>query len=139
MATFTPATLLLRLAEQHTRLNRKLDRALSLHGINFTEFTALKQLHGAPHEQMRRIDLAQRIGLSASGVTRLLGPMEKIGLVAKLASERDARVRLVTLTEAGQRVLAEAETSFTHFANDTLHAFTAKERNELARLIGKLR
>ena len=57
---------------------------------------------------MRRVDLAQAIGRTASGVTRLLKPMEKTGLVARGSSERDARVRLVRLTDAGGGRLREA-------------------------------
>ena len=49
---------------------------------------------------MRRIDLAERIGLSASGVTRLVNPMEKNHLVEKEINPRDARVSLVHLSKA---------------------------------------
>ena len=139
MSVDTAPALLLRLAEQQVFLNRKLDQALAAHGISFTEFTALRQLHSAPNEQMRRIDLAERIGLSASGVTRLLNPMEKIGLVTKEASARDARVSLVKLTKAGTRLLKEAEVSFDHLAGRSLQDFTKQEYSEFARLISKMR
>lgn len=139
MPIFTFSTLVLRFAEQQVFLNRKLDQALSAHGISFTEFTALRQLHIAPNKQIRRIDLAQLIGLSASGVTRLLNPMEKIGLVTKEASERDARVSLVKLTESGERLLKEAEVSFDHLADRSLQDFTEHDCSEFARLISKIR
>jgi len=135
----TPAALLLDLAELQADLTRSLDHALSPHGISFTEFSTLRQLYDAPRQCMRRVDLARSIGLSASGVTRLLIPMEKIGLVARQASERDARVSLVTLTRAGRRLFADADVAFEHFAADRLEALDAQERGELARLIGKLR
>jgi DNA-binding MarR family transcriptional regulator len=57
---------------------------------------------------MRRVDLAMAIGRTASGVTRLLRPLEKIGLVSRNSSERDARVSLVTLTNAGAEKLSDA-------------------------------
>jgi len=139
MTICTPPALLLRFSEQQVFLHRKLDQALSAHGISFTEFTVLRQLHSALNKQMRRIDLAQRIGLSASGVTRLLNPMEKTGLVAKESSERDARVSLVQLTEAGERLLEESAVSFDHLADHSLQDFNEQERSEFARLIGKLR
>lgn len=53
---------------------------------------------------MRRIDLADSVGLSPSAVTRLLAPMEKPGLVEKEANPRDARVSLVKLSTAGAGV-----------------------------------
>ena len=80
----------------------------AVHGIGYVEFMVLLQLSAAPEGSMRRVDLAQAIGRTASGVTRLLKPMEKTGLVARGSSERDARVRLVRLTDAGGGRLREA-------------------------------
>ena len=47
------------------------------------------------------------MGLTASGVTRILAPMEKIGLIKKETAQRDARVSFVAITPAGQRNLNE--------------------------------
>ena len=60
---------------------------------------------------MRRVDLATSIGRTASGVTRLLKPMEKIGLIERDSSERDARVSLVKLTTSGAERLNDALTT----------------------------
>ena len=57
---------------------------------------------------MRRVDLARAIGRSPSGITRLLRPMEKLGLVDRERNTRDARVSLVRLTRAGEQRLQEA-------------------------------
>jgi DNA-binding MarR family transcriptional regulator len=58
---------------------------------------------------MRRVDLAERIGLTASGITRMLIPMEKIGLVERDVSAQDARVSFVMLAPGGKRLLTEAQ------------------------------
>jgi DNA-binding MarR family transcriptional regulator len=79
-----------------------------LEGLGFSEFVILHHLSLAPQEQMRRIDLAEKLGLTASGVTRLLLPMEKLGLVTKEKHLRDARVSLVKITKAGKRNLQES-------------------------------
>lgn len=90
------------------RVSQRADhRIAAVHGIGYIEFMVLLQLSRAPDGKMRRIDLASAVGRTASGVTRLLKPMEKIGLVAKDASPRDARVSLVTLTEAGRERLKD--------------------------------
>lgn len=39
-------------------------------------------------------------------------PMEKIGLVEKATSERDARVSLVRITSAGETIFSDASTTF---------------------------
>ena len=79
-----------------------------LDGLGFSEFTILVHLNNAKNHQMRRIDLADKLGLTASGITRLLLPMEKIGLVTKEKEPRDARVSLVKLTDSGRRNLSES-------------------------------
>jgi DNA-binding MarR family transcriptional regulator len=89
-------------------LSKKLDAQLSMHGISFTEFMILYHLHNAENEKMRRIDLAEKTGLSASGITRLIAPMEKIGLVQREANQRDARVSFVKLAPGGARILQES-------------------------------
>ena len=96
----------------HGRIQKKIGGSLSIHGIGFSEFQVLRQLVNAPNNQMRRVDLAEQVGLTASGVTRLLNPMEKIGLVEKQINPRDARVSLVALSSAGQRIYDEAQISF---------------------------
>ena len=92
----------------NTIVSKKIDSKLSAHGISFSEFMILYNLNQADRKMMRRIDLAEKIGLSASGITRLVSPMEKIGLVEKEINIRDARVSLVKLSEAGERILEES-------------------------------
>ncbi len=92
----------------NTIVSKKIDSKLSAHGISFSEFMILYNLNQADRKMMRRIDLAEKIGLSASGITRLVSPMEKIGLVEKETNTRDARVSLVKLSEAGERILEES-------------------------------
>ncbi len=96
------------LASLHTKVFKQIDRNLSAHGITFSEFFVMQQLAASPENTMRRIDLAENVGMSASGITRALAPMEKLGLVKKEKNPRDARVSLVRLTEAGERVFNEA-------------------------------
>lgn len=90
-------------------VSRKLDGRLgSLHGISFADFALLRQLADAPDMRMRRVDLAEALGLTASAVTRALIPLEKIGLVSRQTDKRDARVGYATLTAVGRRLLANA-------------------------------
>lgn len=113
------ASNLLKLATFQTRLQKKQDQWLAAHGISFKEFTIMYHLHQSPTRNMRRVDVAEVVGLSASGVTRLLNPMQKIGLVEKEESARDARVSLVRLTEVGEALFKDAESS----VNERVKAF----------------
>ena len=87
---------------------------------------------------MRRIDLAQKLGLTASGITRLVAPMEKIGLVEKEANPRDARVSLVKITKAGETILADASISLEQKSQSVLEGLDPKILNEMTKAMEKL-
>ncbi len=96
--------LLISISALYTRVSKAVEKKLSIHGVSFSEFLVMHQLAQTHLKIMRRIDLAEAIGLSASGVTRLLNPMEKLNIVKKEASARDARVSFVKLTDTGENL-----------------------------------
>lgn len=135
--------LILNLSKAHIVLSRKLETRLSGHGIGFTDFTILLILHLAPGQKMRRVDLADKIGFTASGVTRMLIPLEKIGLVQREAYERDARVSYVGLTDIGKQVLEESLASAEVMAQeifniDTITTAKAKKLDTFSDMLTEL-
>jgi DNA-binding MarR family transcriptional regulator len=107
MTTTTPSLkLLMNLAIAHSITSRRFDGRLG--SLGFTEFLILFHLEQTPQGKMRRVDLAEQVGLTASGITRLLAPMEKIGLVKREADKTDARVSFVAIAEGGKRMLQES-------------------------------
>ncbi|MGW0878488.1 MarR family winged helix-turn-helix transcriptional regulator [Streptomyces sp. NPDC002671] len=98
----------MRLVRAQAALVRRFDARLSgLHGVSLADFTMLLRLGQAPGGRMRRVDLAEALGLTASGVTRGLAPLERIGLVTRESDARDARVAYASLTGTGRRLLTE--------------------------------
>ena len=97
--------LFLNLSKVQTELTRRLDSFLN--GLSLTEFTILYHLNQAKDQKLRRIDLAEKVALTPSGITRLLLPMEKIGLVKKEINPRDARSSFVLLAPGGKEKLKE--------------------------------
>ncbi|MFF4185341.1 MarR family winged helix-turn-helix transcriptional regulator [Streptomyces sp. NPDC001691] len=84
-----------------TRAAAGLRRRLDVQGLSFREFAVLHHLAQAPEQRLRRLDLVELLGITPSGVARLLAPLEKQGYVDRCPDPRDARRALVTLTEAG--------------------------------------
>lgn len=128
--------ILLGLSHVQSRLQKRQDQWLAAHGISFKEFLVMSTLSEANAHSLKRIDLAEKVGLSASGVTRMLLPMEKIGLISKEEGARDARVSLVRLSEAGERILADAEKSFSQGARTFMKSLAEEQRAALATLSG---
>ena len=76
-------------------------------GLGFNEFLILFHLNQSSDKKMRRIDLAEKIGMTASGITRMLLPMEKIGLIKSDSTAKDARVKFVLISKSGQEKIKE--------------------------------
>lgn len=95
------------LLRAHTAVTRAFNAQLQAsHGLTVTDFEALRHLAGADDGSMRRVDLARRIGLTPSGITRLLEGLERSGLVAKADCPTDARVTYAAITAHGRETLS---------------------------------
>lgn len=116
---------------------RKFD-SLSAHGLGFNDFVILYILNQSSESKMRRIDLAEKIGVTASGITRLLNPLEKIGLVAREANERDARVSYVVITPIGKKIFEEAKVTAEYAAKDILSSKKNKALQTATELLFEL-
>src|SRR5438477_7277096 len=71
------------------------------HGLSLNEYETLAALSQAPGQRVKRADLARRLLLTPSGVTRLLDGLRDAGLVERLGSDADLRVAYARLTDAG--------------------------------------
>ena len=81
---------------------------LEQHGIGDGDYGVLVQLSEAPGQAMRMCDLAGRMHLSPSGLTRRLDGLVRDGLVTRAAAADDRRVTLAVLTTKGRRTLEAA-------------------------------
>jgi len=128
------------LLRAHAATTRSLSAQLQAeHGLTINDYEALLRLSRADDGRMRRVDLAEALILTPSGVTRLLDGLERAGLVEKATCASDARVTYACLTEAGERKLQEASRS--HLAEvDALFAayYTNDELETLATLLTRL-
>jgi DNA-binding MarR family transcriptional regulator len=97
------------LLRAHMSATKQLNAQLvSDHGLTLSDYGVLLQLAWAPDRRLRRVDLADRILLTASGVTRLLDGLESQGFVERAACDSDRRVVYAVLTESGLAKLREA-------------------------------
>lgn len=121
------------LSKTQTILNNFFDRALG--GLSFNEFLILFHLNQAENKKMRRVDIAEKIGLTASGVTRILLPMEKVHLIKSGPIEDDARVRFVEIGLGGIEKLEEALSRLEILAEEIVPENKQKELTESSNLL----
>jgi DNA-binding MarR family transcriptional regulator len=130
----------LRLIRAQSHLQNRFAAELgSVHGLSVNELMLLMQLDQSEGGRLRRVDLAERLDLSQSSVTRMLAPMEKVGWVARADDPGDARVAYVVLRKAGRRLAREgARTLGLQAARVFGEPWTPQEVDTLARLLGRL-
>jgi DNA-binding MarR family transcriptional regulator len=124
----------------HAAVTRQLNvDLLNAHGLTLNDYEVMLHLARAEGGMMRRVDLAESVVLTASGITRLLDGLERCGYVEKAECESDARVSYAKLTDAGEQKLADA--GATHRAGiDELFTsrFSPAELSSLAELLSRL-
>jgi DNA-binding MarR family transcriptional regulator len=109
------------------------------HGLTINDYEALLFLAHAEGGHMRRVDLAEQLTLTASGVTRLLDGLEQAGFVKRATCDTDRRVVYAVLTDAGRAKLEAA--SDTHIAGVRTvfeERFSEAELEQLANLLSRL-
>lgn len=93
----------------HAAITRQLDDELvEEHGLTLNEYDVLVQLDAAPAGRLRPTELADGVLLTRSGITRLLGRLERQKLIDREACSDDGRVSYACLTEAGRAKRREA-------------------------------
>jgi DNA-binding MarR family transcriptional regulator len=124
----------------HAAVTRQLDRELvAEHGLTINDYEVLLHLSRAPERMLRRVDLANSVLLTPSGITRLLDGLERGGLVAKASCASDARVVYARLTDKGAKRLEAASKS--HLASVRAlfgERFEEEELEQLADFLGRL-
>jgi DNA-binding MarR family transcriptional regulator len=131
--TTTPLSTVLQLAYARTVVVRDVDASLAgHHGLGLNDLALLLELDGAPDGRLRRLDLADRLGITPSGVARQLAPLERRGLVGRESHPHDARLAIVVLTEAGKRVVGDVLPTATEAAARVLGRIWNEEEQERA-------
>ena len=114
-------------------LDRELIRA---QGLSFSQFEVLVWLRRAGTNGLRMSDLASRVVLSPSGVTRAVDQLERRGLVERCVFEGDKRGYIATLTPEGKTSLRKATTF--HLQGLRKHFLNHLNRTELKQMADAL-
>ncbi len=95
------------------RITRSIEsELLESHDLAMASYDVLLQLSEAPYRRLRMNDLADRVLLSRSGLTRLIDRLQRGGLVERQACPSDARGLYAVLTDKGTALLDEATPTY---------------------------
>ena len=106
------------------------------HGLSLGEYEVLVHLSEEPEHSLRMTDLAGRLHLSPSGITRRIDGLERAGLVERRQCPSDRRGSNAVLTDEGMRRLAAAAP--THVRGVRAHFIDQLSPAEIANLAAAL-
>ncbi len=122
----------------HLLLSRRHAGGLYRHvagGIPPVQLQALAVLAGG---DVRMRELAHRLGLATSTVTRLVDRLEAGGLAERRSERPDRRSVLVGLTTSGREALQAVRKRLHAFLRELITGLTPREQGEFLRLLSKL-
>jgi DNA-binding MarR family transcriptional regulator len=105
-------------------------------GITPVQYAALQAVQNAPGTDQRT--LARTIGFDTSTIAGVIDRLEARGLMLRNASAQDRRVRLLTLTDEGQRLLADVTPAMLRAQARILAPLPAQEQGEFMRMLAVL-
>lgn len=126
--------------EAHARVVRQLEQELEAAvDLPLTHYDVLVQLAAADARRLRMSELADRLLLSRSGVTRLVDRLVDDGLVERVSCDSDRRGAWAALTDAGhERLSAAAPVHLRGVAEHFLDRLTRDELGQLDRLLRRV-
>lgn len=124
----------------HSALVKALDAELEAqHGLPLSSYEVLLYLAKAPQRRLRMAELADRVLLSRSGMTRLVDRLVREGLIKRDACADDKRGAFAVLTDEGAALLARARPDHLRAVRERFLAhFSEDELGQLARYWGRL-
>jgi DNA-binding MarR family transcriptional regulator len=123
----------------HAAVVPKLERELVPTGLPLSWYDALLELNDAPGRKLRMTELGQRVVLSRERVSRVVGELERAGLVRREPNPDDGRSSFAAITPEGRaRLRAAAPTYLAGIERHYSSHLTDSEIRVLTRALGRV-
>ncbi len=124
----------------HAAITRTMDADLQrTSGLTLRDYEVLLYLYHAPEQGLRMSELAGRVLLTPSGITRLVQGLEASGEIVREACTQDLRVSYARLTPDGRKRFAKLREQHLNSVQELFTGrYTADELATLEQLLGKL-
>jgi DNA-binding MarR family transcriptional regulator len=127
------------LLRTHAAVVPKLERALAPTGLPLTWYDVLLVTNAAPERRLRMTELGRQVVVSRERVSRVVGELERAGLVERQQNPDDRRSTYAAITAEGRRRLrAAAPVYLAAVREHFLSHLTDSEVRTVARALGKV-
>lgn len=120
-------------------VRRALAEVVAPHGITLQQYNVLRILRGAGPEGLPTLDVADRMIETTPGITRLLGRLERKGMVRRRRCPEDHRRVLCFATPEALRTLGALDHPVTETSRRILGPLGPKRTRGLIRLLNDSR
>ncbi|MDX3244967.1 MarR family transcriptional regulator [Streptomyces sp. ME18-1-4] len=117
---------------------RQHDRLMTLAGVPLDRAAVALLRQVADSEPLRPGELAQRLGVEASHVTRTVQQLQKSGYVTRVPDPQDGRAQRIELTEAGRAAIDRVRDAGARGMQLALSDWSPEELGRLATLFHRM-
>lgn len=138
---FEPRIISLLLAMQHVHVAESVnyDWVMARHRLSLAEFDVLATLRRADTRELTPSELQQSMVITSGGLSKVIQQLESRELVTRSTAENDRRVKPVSLTAKGVRLIEPAMVELLEAASTAIRAHLSnKEIDQLVELLEKL-
>ncbi|HYE21692.1 MAG TPA: MarR family transcriptional regulator [Tepidisphaeraceae bacterium] len=123
-------------------LRRVMEPYFARHGISGAQWGILRVLQRAEDDEgaaeLRLVDLSSRLLVRPPSVTSAIGRLAKMGLVTLVQSRKDQRVKLVSLSAAGRKLVRHVLTGHAEQMAKVLGGLSQPEQATLSELMSRM-
>ncbi|MGW4172781.1 MarR family winged helix-turn-helix transcriptional regulator [Streptomyces chartreusis] len=117
---------------------RQHERLMALAGVPLDRAAVALLRQVADSEPLRPGELAARLGVEASHVTRTVQQLQKTGYVTRVPDPQDRRAQRIELTESGHRAVVRVRDAGVRGMQVALADWTPEELRQLATLFHRM-
>ncbi|MFG2555992.1 MarR family winged helix-turn-helix transcriptional regulator [Streptomyces sp. NPDC048581] len=117
---------------------RQHDRLMALAGVPLDRAAVALLRQVADSDSLRPGELANRLGVEASHVTRTVQQLQKSGYVTRVPDPQDRRAQRIELTEAGRQAIDRVRDAGARGMQLALEGWTPEELRQLATLFHRM-
>ncbi len=121
------------------QLQHKLRLRLKPYGITETQYNSLRILRGAGNAGLTCAEIAERLISRDPDITRLIGRLERMGLVRRARDTKDRRIVVTRISQEGLNRLKELDQVVANSVTGALAHLTEDELRKLIRLLERTR
>lgn len=119
----------------YLRLQRLIDRSLSLHHVSLAKIRLLALVAEGPK---RSTDIASFFGQAPRTVTQAIDALEAAGHIRRVPLLGDRRAKLIELTVEGQALLSQAQPLYEEVLKNTVGVLGATALADFSAMLAKL-